>query len=68
VRAAPAHLRARHYLGLRFPERAPDRLPERLAAEQVHLSVRGVSLRVTPHLYNHDGDLERLFAVLQAVL
>lgn len=68
MRAAPTHLRAGHYLGLRFPERAPDRLPERLAEEQVHVSVRGDSLRVTPHLYNDDADIDRLFAVLQAVL
>jgi selenocysteine lyase/cysteine desulfurase len=64
LRAAPTNLRAGHYLGLRFPERAPDRLPERLAEEQVHLSVRGDSLRVTPHLYNDDGDVERLEAAL----
>ena len=68
LRAAPAHLRACHYLGLRFPEGAPDRLPERLAAERVHVSVRGDSLRVTPHLYNDEGDIDRLFAVLEAVL
>jgi selenocysteine lyase/cysteine desulfurase len=34
----------------------------------VHVSVRGDSLRVTPHLYNDGGDIDRLFAVLQAVL
>ena len=68
LRAAPADLRAGHYLGLRFPERAPERLPERLAEEQVHVSVRGNSLRVTPHLYNDDDDIERLFAVLETVL
>jgi selenocysteine lyase/cysteine desulfurase len=68
LRAAPTHLRAGHYLGLRFPEGAPGRLPERLAAEQVHVSVRGDSLRVTPHLYNDGGDIERLFAVLEAML
>ncbi|HEX6113338.1 MAG TPA: aminotransferase class V-fold PLP-dependent enzyme [Geminicoccaceae bacterium] len=68
LRAAPADLRAGHYLGLRFPERAPERLPERLAEEQVHVSVRGNSLRVTPHLYNDDDDIERLFAVLRGVL
>jgi selenocysteine lyase/cysteine desulfurase len=68
LRAAPTHLRAGHYLGLRFPHGAPEGLPERLAAEQVHVSMRGDSLRVTPHLYNDDGDIERLFAVLEAVL
>ena len=66
--AGPAHLRAGHYLGLRFPKGAPERLPERLAEKQVYLSVRGDSLRVTPHLYNDEADVERLFEVLHAVL
>jgi selenocysteine lyase/cysteine desulfurase len=30
--------------------------------------VRGDSLRVTPHLYNHEADIERLFAVLAAAV
>ena len=47
---------------------APQRLLERLAAERVYVSVRGDSLRVTPHLYNDETDVERLFAVLHAVL
>jgi selenocysteine lyase/cysteine desulfurase len=66
--ATPAHLRAGHYLGLRFRQRAPERLPERLAKEQVYVSVRGDSLRVTPHLYNDEADIDRLFEVLEAAL
>jgi selenocysteine lyase/cysteine desulfurase len=66
--ALPARLRAGHYLGLRFLESAPQSLPERLAQERVYVSVRGDSLRVTPHVYNDDADIERLFAVLQAIL
>jgi selenocysteine lyase/cysteine desulfurase len=66
--ATPAHLRAGHYLGLRFPGGAPEKLPERLAKERVYVSVRGDSLRVTPHLYNNDADIERLFAVLEGAL
>lgn len=66
--AAPRHLRAGHFLGLGFPEGVPTGLPERLAAEQVHVSLRGNSLRVTPHLYNHQGDVDRLLAVLGAML
>jgi selenocysteine lyase/cysteine desulfurase len=64
----PADRRAGHYLGLRFPEAPPAELPERLAKEQVYVSLRGDSLRVTPHLYNDEADIERLFAVLRAVL
>ncbi len=60
--------RAGHFLGLRFPEGVPPGLAERLAAERVYVSLRGDSLRVTPHLYNHEADIERLFAVLRAAL
>jgi selenocysteine lyase/cysteine desulfurase len=66
--ASPPELRAGHYVGLRFPRGMPDSLPERLAREQVHVSLRGDSLRVTPHLYNHDEDVARLFRVLEQVV
>jgi selenocysteine lyase/cysteine desulfurase len=64
----PAGRRAGHYLGLGLPQGMAPGLPERLARERVHVSLRGASLRVTPHLYNDDADLDRLFAVLDAVL
>jgi selenocysteine lyase/cysteine desulfurase len=64
----PAQLRAGHFLGLRFPGGAPAGLPERLAKERVHVSLRGDSLRVAPHLYNNDADVERLFGVLERTL
>jgi len=70
---APDHLRAGHFLGLRFagtkyPDGVPAALPARLAAENVFVSVRGRSMRVTPHLYNTQADIDRLFAVLTAAL
>ena len=64
--ASPSELRAGHFLGLRFPGGLPKGLPERLAAGDVFVSVRGDSLRVTPHLYNDDEDVERLLAALAA--
>jgi selenocysteine lyase/cysteine desulfurase len=68
LRALPAPFRAGHFLGLRLPGGAPAGLPERLASEQVHVSLRGDSLRVTPHLYNNDADVDRLFGVLDRAL
>jgi selenocysteine lyase/cysteine desulfurase len=59
--------RAGHFLGVRFPGGLPDGLPERLAAEQVHVSLRGNALRVTPHLYNNETDIDRLFQVLERI-
>ena len=42
---APAHLRAPHYLGLRFAQGVPDTLLERSAREQAYAGVRA-SLRL----------------------
>lgn len=60
--------RAGHFLGLGFPGDAPADLPDRLAEAQVHVSLRGRSLRITPHLYNDDEDIDRLMAALAAAL
>ncbi len=66
--AAPRHLRAGHFLGLRRADGLPDGLLATLAAENVHLSRRGDSLRLTPHLYNDEEDAERLFTALARAL
>ncbi len=65
---APRELRAAHFLGLRFPGGPPDGLLERLAERRIHVSLRGDSMRVTPHLYNDEGDIDRLIAALSAEL
>jgi selenocysteine lyase/cysteine desulfurase len=63
--ATPIGVRASHFLALGFPGGVPDGLTDRLAAENVFVSLRGTSLRVTPHLYNDDADAARLIAVLK---
>lgn len=64
-----ADRRAGHYLGLRFGAGGvPADLPAKLAAGKVFVSVRGASMRVTPHVYNTDADIEKLFSVLKAAL
>jgi len=68
IDSVSADRRAGHYLGLRFRGGIPAELPHRLAANNVHVSVRGQSMRVTPHLWNTDADVERLFATLQRAL
>ena len=75
ARAAPLGLsasdptmRAGHFLGLGFPGEVPAGLPERLGQEGVYVSVRGQSMRVTPHLYNNEADMDRLINVLAAAL
>ena len=64
----PAKMRAGHFLGLRFAGGVPPGLLDALARERVYVSVRGSSMRVTPHLYNTDVDVDRLFAALEPVL
>ena len=65
----PHHLRAGHFLGLRAAHGLPEGLIEGLAAANVMVSVRGgTSLRITPHLWNNDADVERLFEALAATL
>ncbi len=68
LRATDSGLRAGHFLGLGFPGDVPDGLLERLAAENVYVSVRGQSMRVTPHLFNNEADVERLIAALKDAL
>ncbi|MBT4486807.1 MAG: aminotransferase class V-fold PLP-dependent enzyme [Rhodospirillaceae bacterium] len=66
--ASDASQRAGHFLGLGFPGDVPNGLPERLGQENVFVSVRGQSMRVTPHLFNNDADIDRLITVLGASL
>ena len=63
-----AERRAGHFLGLRFAAGIPSGLLDALAREKVYVSVRGSSMRVTPHLYNTDADVDRLFSALEPVL
>jgi selenocysteine lyase/cysteine desulfurase len=59
--------RAPHYVGLRFTGGVPAGLPQRLAAERVYASVRGRgTLRVTPHVYNTEADIDRLIGAIAA--
>ncbi|MDB5672223.1 MAG: aminotransferase class V-fold PLP-dependent enzyme [Alphaproteobacteria bacterium] len=56
--------RAPHFLSVRFENGLPEGIEERLAAAQVHVSLRGDRMRITAHLYNDDADRERLVAEL----
>ncbi|MBX7528424.1 aminotransferase class V-fold PLP-dependent enzyme [Qipengyuania vesicularis] len=66
--SAPIGTRAPHFLALGFPDGVPAGLTETLAERQVHVSLRGTSLRVTPHLYNTPADSEALIATLRDCL
>ena len=61
----PEHLRGPHFLGVKLPDSAPEDLLMRLASENVYLSERGGSLRITPHLWNNEQDFKKLKDALE---
>lgn len=65
LNVCPVHLRGSHLLGLRFPHGVPKELVQRLLQHQIYVSVRGNAIRISPHLYNDQNDVDRLFAVLK---
>jgi len=66
--SAPAErLRAPSYLALRRKTAIPGELPEMLARDKVFVSIRGSSIRVTPHVYNTVEDCDRLIACLRRI-
>ena len=68
LNVAPANERASHLMGIHFLEGVPKDLLGNLAERKVYVSVRGNSVRVSPHLYNTDNHVDRLFDALSAVL
>ena len=64
----PATHRAAHIIGMRRLQGVPADVDKRLAAENVHVSLRGDSIRVSPHVFNTLGEVDRLFAALDRAL
>jgi selenocysteine lyase/cysteine desulfurase len=60
-----AAVRAPHILSLRFPNGMPERLTERLAAEHVHVAPRIGRMRISPHVYNDEEDVDRFVAAFR---
>jgi selenocysteine lyase/cysteine desulfurase len=64
-----ARHRGPHLLEIGIPADAMQRVPGRLAEAGVFVGVRGATgLRVSPHLYTTDADLQRLFGALTQAL
>lgn len=64
----PANRRAPHMLGVRSPRPLPPNIAAQLAAANVFVSLRGQSIRVSPHVYNTSQDVDRLFAALESCM
>jgi selenocysteine lyase/cysteine desulfurase len=63
-----AAVRAPHILSLRFPAGMPDQLIERLAAEQVYVAPRVGRMRISPHVYNDEEDVDRCVAAFRRLV
>jgi selenocysteine lyase/cysteine desulfurase len=67
---APAADRGAHLFGIRLPAAASSRsqaIVEELRRRDVHVSLRGTSIRVSPHVYNTPDDMVALAEALRAV-
>ena len=69
VRVEDSRWRSPHLFGLGLPPDAdPDRLKAALARQQVGVSFRGASVRVSPNVYNYTDDVEALVAAFEEAL
>ena len=58
--------RGSHLFGVRLPNAGSlEVLKQRLADEKIYVSLRGDAVRVSPSVYNEEGDLMRLVEVLK---
>ena len=62
--AEKAH-RSPHLIGLGFQGAIPEGLAVTLSQRNIFVSVRGDSIRVAPHVYNDQNDVEKLFSALE---
>jgi selenocysteine lyase/cysteine desulfurase len=69
LRTLPAPHRGPHMLEIGIPPESMSAVPARLESAGVFVGVRGASgLRVSPHLYTTEADLDRLFGALERAL
>jgi selenocysteine lyase/cysteine desulfurase len=63
-----AHFRAPHVLSLGFRDGMPPDLVKGLAAENVHVAPRLGRMRISPHVYNDESDVDRFIEVFQRLM
>ena len=63
-----ARVRAPHILSLSFPGGLPEGLIEQLAAEHIYVAPRLGRLRISPHVYNDESDIDKCAEVLRRLL
>jgi selenocysteine lyase/cysteine desulfurase len=65
VRIMDARFRAPHILSLGFAGGLPAGLVEGLAADGIHVAARLSRMRVSPHVFNDEEDVDRFVAALK---
>jgi selenocysteine lyase/cysteine desulfurase len=63
-----ARVRAPHILSLGFRGGMPEELVKRLADENIHVARRVGRLRISPHVYNEQGDIDRFLESFHRLL
>ena len=64
LKPLPATARAPHILGVHIGDNDGEHLARKLANDNVFVSLRGQYLRISPHVFNNERDLQRLDATL----
>lgn len=58
--------RGHHMFGIRLPDHiTKERLQQQLDQANIHLSIRGSAIRISPNVYNDKQDIEALLSVLE---
>jgi selenocysteine lyase/cysteine desulfurase len=60
--------RAPHILSLSFRDGMPKKLIESLAAENIHVAPRLGRLRISPHVYNDEHDVDRFIEAFHGLM
>jgi selenocysteine lyase/cysteine desulfurase len=63
-----APVRAPHILSLRFLDGMPKGLIESLASENIHVAPRLGRIRISPHVYNDESDIDWFIAALHRLM
>jgi selenocysteine lyase/cysteine desulfurase len=61
-------LRAPHILSLGFSGGMPDKLIEKLAAERIYVAPRLGRMRISPHVYNTESDVDRFVGTFRKLI
>jgi selenocysteine lyase/cysteine desulfurase len=61
-------LRAPHILSVSFPRGMPDKLIDGLAAQSIFVARRIGRLRISPHVYNDEADIDRFVQAFRRLL